>query len=239
MLEDDSQVIRLYKNDRYYFEANIVETLIYGFTERYNVIAEAAKENPAMLADITDASRERILYNKAFKGKRKPTSTDYYSVTVLTLILMYSSITGLSSIKRGTKPQKTGNRINYAVLLTSMKSWIEKVMGCILITVMQALIVFLFSKLILNANWGSQHWSDIWLVIVSEAIMAVSIGTCIGFTIKNEGLSVGIINLAIPIFVMLGGGYVPIDTMGEFFQKPSVISPVKWTNQAIFRGNIQ
>ena len=35
-------------------------------------------------------------------------------------------------------------------------------------------------------------------VIVSEAIMAVSIGTCIGFTIKNEGLSVGIINLAIP-----------------------------------------
>ena len=56
VLEDDSQVIRLYKNDRYYFEANIVETLIYGFTERYNVIAEAAKENPAMLADITDAS---------------------------------------------------------------------------------------------------------------------------------------------------------------------------------------
>lgn len=107
-------------------------------------------------------------------------------------------------------------------------------MGCILITVMQALVVFLFSKLILNANWGG-NIGVILAVIVSEAIMAVSIGTCIGFTIKNEGLSVGIINLAIPIFVMLGGGYVPIDTMGEFFQKLSVISPVKWTNQAIFR----
>jgi len=232
VLEDDSQVIRLYKNDRYYFEANIVETLIYGFTERYNVIAEAAKENPAMLADITDASGNEFYITRHLNEKRKPTSTDYYSVTMLTLILMYSSITGLSSIKR-EQNLKTGNRILCSPV-NKYEILIGKVMGCILITVMQALVVFLFSKLILNANWGG-NIGVILAVIVSEAIMAVSIGTCIGFTIKNEGLSVGIINLAIPIFVMLGGGYVPIDTMGEFFQKLSVISPVKWTNQAIFR----
>ena len=44
----------------------------------------------------------------------------------------------------------------------------------------------------------------------------------------------GIINVVIPVIVMLGGGYVPVDVMGEFFRKLSVISPVKWANQAIF-----
>ena len=86
-------------------------------------------------------------------GKRKPNSTDYYSVTVLTMIIMYSSITGLSSIRK-EKNLKTGNRI----LCSPAKKHeilIGKVMGCIVVTVIQALTVLLFSKLVLNAYWGT------------------------------------------------------------------------------------
>lgn len=232
LLKDNPRVIRLYKNNRYNFEANLVETLLNAFVERYNAISEIARENPAALADVMDETDKEFYYIKSLDGKRKPTSTDYYSVAILTMVLMYSSIAGMSSI-RMEKSLKTGNRI----LCSPVKKHeilIGKVMGCIMITILQSLMVFLFSKLILNAYWGD-NIGVIIAIIASEAILTVSFGTCIGFTIKNEGLSVGIINTVIPIIVMLGGGYVPLDTMGEFVQKLSVVSPIKWTNQAIFR----
>ena len=54
LLKDNPRVIRLYKNNRYNFEANLVETLLNAFVERYNAISEIARENPAALADVMD-----------------------------------------------------------------------------------------------------------------------------------------------------------------------------------------
>ena len=48
----------------------------------------------------------------------------------------------------------------------------------------------------------------------------------------------GILNTFIPVMVLLGGGYVPLEVMaqgGSFLYKLSDISPLKWINQSIFR----
>lgn len=59
LLKDNPRVIRLYKNNRYNFEANLVETLLNAFVERYNAISEIARENPL---------RWRMLWMKPIKN---------------------------------------------------------------------------------------------------------------------------------------------------------------------------
>jgi ABC-2 type transport system permease protein len=65
--------------------------------------------------------------------------------------------------------------------------------------------------------------------------MAISLGVVCAFLIKNDGAASGILNMLIPTVVFLGGGYVPLSTMGEGVSRLSVISPVKWTNEALFK----
>lgn len=65
--------------------------------------------------------------------------------------------------------------------------------------------------------------------------MAVSMGIGLSFIIKSESALTGLINTIIPIMVLLGGGYVPLEVLGKTMQRLSIISPVRWTNQALLR----
>lgn len=99
------------------------------------------------------------------------------------------------------------------------------------------LVVILFSKYVLNAYWGEHIWVVL-LVLISEVLMTISLGAGTAFALKNEGAAMGILNTFIPVMVLLGGGYVPLEVMaqgGSFLYKLSDISPLKWINQSIFR----
>jgi len=108
-------------------------------------------------------------------------------------------------------------------------------MGSIGITIIQGLTVLFFSKWVLNAYWGTNIMPII-AVVVSEAVMAVSVGVGVAFSIKREAITIGIINLVVPVMVALGGGYFPLEELGGILGKLSVISPVRWMNRAIFNA---
>ena len=230
--------LRLYKNETYNFEANFVESILLAFVGRYNAISELAKENPAYLKSIIKDQLSKSNFRKGFteimtlNRSRQPRAIDHYAVAILTMILMYSSLAGSSSIKN-EQNLKTGNRL----LCANVKKHellIAKVFGSIFVTMLQGSIVIIFSKYVLKAYWGS-HMGIILLIVLCETIMAVSIGTGIAFVIKNESVSSGIINTIIPVMVFLGGGYIPLDSFGSALLQLSTISPIKWINQSIFR----
>lgn len=231
LLKDDPQEIILYKNDRYYFEANLVEIILHSFVGKYNAISVVAAENPAMLETVMEDPEIDLLELKSLDRERQPSSMDYYSVTMLTMILFYSAMTGYWSVKN-EQNLKTGNRILCSPVHKS-EILTAKVMGSIIVTIIQGFLVLVFSRFVLNAYWGANIWPII-AVIISEAIMAVSVGVGIAFTVRNEAASSSILNTVIPIFVFFGGGYVPFEVLGEFLQKISVISPIRWMNMAIF-----
>jgi len=231
LLKDHPQEIILYKNNRYYFEANLVETMLRTFVEKFNVISAVASENPVMLEKALEEPKTGFTDVKLLNRERQPGSLDYYSVTMLTMILLYSSMTGYWSVKN-EQNCKTGNRmlcspINMREILAG------KTLGSITVTIIQAFLVLAFSRFVLNAYWGDNIWPVI-AVIVSEAIMAVSIGIGVAFAIRNEAASSAVLNTVIPVMVFFGGGYVPFEILGKALQKISVISPVRWTNRAIF-----
>lgn len=231
-IADNPVAINLYKNDRHAFNGTLVETILNSFLDTYSTMHVIAENNPKSLTNPLIPNTNNYVLIHSLDRNRQPGSLDYYAVTILTMILLYSAQTGLWGI-RSEVEGKTGPRILCAPvkrheLLTGI------IMGSILVTFIQGFIVLLFSRLILKAYWG-EHLPIVLLVILTYSIMAVSIGAALAMIFRKSEAGSGIINIIIPIFVFLGGGYVPLDFMNGMIKKMSVVSPVRWVNQGLFQ----
>ncbi len=232
LVEEGTGKVSFYKNARYNFEAGFVEGYINIFIQRYNVFAEIAKTNPAALSKAFEETGREYAKMASLDTKKQPRSIDYYSITMLTLILMYASLTGMYGIK-SEQNMKTGNRILCGPV-RKYEYLTGKVTGGVMVTIVQALIVILFSKYVMNANWGSDILT-ILVLVLAQSVMTISIGAGIAYLVSNEGAASGILNTIIPVIVLFGGGYTPLEQMGEAMVRISVFSPVRWVNNALFR----
>lgn len=232
LLSNNPEEIKVYKNERYGFSANLIQSVMTVFSERYGAIAEIYKHNPGIIGKLLSDRSMDYVKTVTLDRKKQPGSLDYYAVSMLTLILMYASLTGFWGVK-GEQNLKTVARILCSPV-RKPEYLVGKVLGCILVTLVQASVVIVFSKFILKANWGNDI-PTVMLLVISESIMVISMGTAIAFLIKNDGAASGLLNTVIPVVVFFGGGYVPLETMGPGIMRLSVASPLKWLNDAIFR----
>ncbi len=225
----------LYKNERRSFDASLLESSLNSFIKSYDSIAAIAAVNPAALArpEITEFDgTAKYVESRSLDKKRQPGSLDYYAVTMLTLILLYASLTGFWAI-RSEMEQRTAARMLCAPV-RGYELLTGKVIGCISVTVVQALAVILFSKLVLKAYWG-ENLLPVALVLLTYSIMTVSLGVAMAYVFRSGDAASGILNSIIPLLAFLGGAYVPLDIMSGFFTKIALMSPVNWTNTALFK----
>lgn len=226
----DSKIL-LYKNNSYDFEGSLVESVIRAFAQRYNAVASIADINPRALSGLdNDIASINLVKNTSLQGKREPCSMDYYAVSMLTLILMYSALTGLYSILDEVKTMDRVfcSPVNKNVILAG------KLIGYMLFSAVQIMFLIVFSKYVFNAYWGA-HIGIILLIALAESIMTMSFGMAMAFLIKDHNSSRSIVNLVIVVMGFLGGAYFPIDNIGKALQQVSSISPIKWINNSIFQ----
>jgi ABC-2 type transport system permease protein len=225
--------LELYKNDRNNsIEAGIVEIVITSIAQRYNLTYEIAKVNPMYVNKMNDTSKINFVNSIEFQGRKQPRAIDYYSITMITLIIMYASSVGAWSIKED-KLTKTGMRI-MASPVKKYEIMLGKLFGITIITVFQILTVFLFSKYLLRTYWGSDVLTVLG-IMMSEIIMVICLGIGIAFIIKDEHIMTSVLNIAIPLIVFFGGGYIPLEVINnKTINILSHFSPLKWTNIAIF-----
>jgi ABC-2 type transport system permease protein len=225
--------IQLYKNDKETLKAGLVESILDTYVQRYNSISEIAKLNPKVLTDIMQDTNTDFTAVNSVNKKAQPSSLDYYAVAMLTLIIMYGTNTGLYGIA-GEKNLKTRDRI----LASPVKKYeflVGKTLGGIFATTLQVIIVIAFSKYVLKTNWGEDIFT-IFLIVLSLIIMAISLGVGLGFIFKKENVASGILNFVIPVMCFLAGAYVPIEVIGNHtFESITYLSPLRWTNKAIFQ----
>lgn len=233
-IEVSESGIELYKNSGS-FKADLVEAALNSFLQRYNVMAGIARVNPAAAGKImAGGNNGAVDYVKVSSpgNNRQPGAMDYYAVTMLTLIIMYAAISGAFAIKN-ERTAKTADR-----LLCSPAGKHEiltgKTLGVLLVTFLQVLVVIVFSKYVLGANWGS-HMGTVLLLVAAEVVMAVSLGLGLALIIRSEATVMGFLNLIIPLIVFLGGGYVPIEGFNKTLLYLSGLSPLRWVNKSIFQ----
>lgn len=234
VVNEENNEIKLYENDRFNFQASFVEAIMETFVQRYNTIIEVAKINPKMVATITEnnSTMESYVSIKSIVANRTPSALDYYGVTMLTLIIMYSSMTGAFAVK-GEKLKNTVGRMLISPA-NKMEIFAGSTLGAVFTTIIQMAIVFLFSKYVLKVYWGN-NIGAILSIILSLIIMAVSWGIASGYMFKNSNAMDGFLNLLIPIMCFLGGAYINVSSFqNKIFIALTKLSPVKWVNSTIF-----
>ena len=222
--------IDMYRNRNSGFASGIVENAVESFLDSYAATSVIVRNDPAALAKVQQSGNTGQVRLTAIDRKKQPGSTDYYAVTMLTLILLYSSLTGFWSI-RSEADAKTGPRVLCAPV-QKYQFLTGKILGSISVTIIQAFVVLLFSKLVLKANWG-EDLLTVSVLVVTYSIMTVSLGAALAFMFRSAESANGLLNTAIPVFVFLGGGYVPLSVLGDQISKVSVISPVRWINMGL------
>jgi len=221
--------LEIYKNDKQAFKANLVEGVLDSFLQRYKALSQIAMVNPVVASRlINDQSNPNFVKLSPLGEQRNPKAMDYYAITMLTLIILYSSISGSHAIK-DEKTAKTMNRL----LCAPVKKYeilTGKILGALVITSLQVVVVILMSKFLLKTYWGN-HMGVILILLASEVAMAVSLGIGVAFLFKNER---GILNILIPLIAFFGGSYLPLEGFGKTMLLIAKFSPVGWVNKAIF-----
>ncbi len=225
--------IYVYENNVRAFNSQLVSTLLDTFVDKVNMIKEVSSKNPMALSKIKVDNSPNFVNAKTIDGKNSPRGIDYYAVTMLTMTILYGTAVGAMSIASEIK------RRTYKRLICSntspLKILFSKILASFLVIAFQSFLIYLFSKYILGTNWGNNKLALI-SVVASLIFMAVSAGVCIANTIKNEGVMSIIIYMFVPVLTFLGGGYIPLDTISsKMLNCVSNISPLKWSNDAIFK----
>lgn len=229
----DDKNIHIYENNVRAFNSQLVGSLLDTFVDKVNMTKEVASKNPMALSKIKVDSSADFINTKTIDGKASPRGIDYYAVTMMTMTILYGTAVGSMSIASEIK------RKTYKRLICSNTSFLKilfsKILASFLVIAFQSFLIYLFSKYILGTNWGNNKLALI-SVVASLIFMAVSAGVCISNTVKNEGVMAIIIYMFVPILTFLGGGYVPLEPIGsKILNSISNISPLKWSNDAIFK----
>lgn len=232
VFNENNKEIKLYKNDRYNFNASFIEGILNTFVQRYNVINEIAVVNPKVIPNIVKDDKANFVSLESLDKRHQPRAIDYYGVTMTTLIVMYAAMTA----GYGMNSERVRNTINrmFVSPLRKQEIFAGKVIGFLLITMIQIGVVVVFGKYVIKVNWGD-NIGIILAVLSAEIAMSISIGIAVSFFAKSEAAMTGILNLIIPITIFLGGGYVPIEQINsKVISGLSKISPVKWINDSMF-----
>lgn len=233
LFRNESDKIEFYKNDKNSFKADLIETLLRAFVQKFNIfsaineISETAEDKVLQYKDMSyEYTKEEPI-----QGSGVPSSKDYYSVSMITVIILFSMMTGAFAFK-GEKTTKTGIRI----AITPIKNYeviIGKILGSFISTAFQISILLLFTKYVLKTFWGPNIGSVV-ILLASEIVMATSAGMLLSFFVKNDMALLGVISGLANLFAFIGGGFIPIDSFNGVASIIAYSSPVKWNSQAIF-----
>lgn len=225
--------ITIFTRDSSGYNASFLQTIMKSFTQTFDVMTTVAQTHPEALQTMANTDTSQSFTRQVSLNRSKsPRAMDYYAITMLTLIIMYSSLAAMSTVVEDKR-----HRTLYRIFITPVKNHellISKGIGVIITTLCQVIFVFIIGKLFLGANWGEDLFS-VFLVILAEIVMMVSVGIGFAYLFKSHENAYALIQTLIPILVFLGGGYVNLDIfgVGGILSTMAYISPIKWINKTI------
>lgn len=189
-----------------------------------------AKKNPKDMMNLSESNVKEIL-SDATKNLRNSSSAEYYTFAELALIILFiSTITAQSTYKE--KELITINRIKLSKVSEQRLIFTKVFFGC-LIGIVQTILVWAYSSIFLNVNWGENTIKFI-LLYIALSLFASMGGVVLGIICKNSGTFSGILNGAIIVICALGGCYTPLYTItsSEVMATICKVSPIYWINIA-------
>lgn len=230
-VEITNKGIKLYESDQNSIEASIIQGMVTAFADKFNVVSAVEKVVPAQVGTaLANGSHKNFFKETSLNAAKQPGSMDYYAIAMTTMIALYGAM-GASFLIRGERLKRTADRL-VAAPITKAEIFIGKILGSILTSALCTIIVVLFSKYVFKCYWGD-HLGIVFLVLLSEILLATSFGLGVSYITKTEGASNAIIMVVIQLVAFFGGSYFPIqDSKGFDFTD---LSPLKWANDSVVK----
>ncbi|WP_135549070.1 ABC transporter permease [Paenibacillus cymbidii] len=211
--------------------SNILQGMLTVFADRYALAAAAFKESPAagqaVLASGGDGAQ--LVRETALDPEKQPGSIDYYAMAMTTMIALYAGMSA-SFLIQGERSRHTAVRLA-AAPVGKGSIFAGKVIGSTIINAIFVFVVMLFGKFVYQADWGD-HIGAVVAVLLSEVLLAVSLGLGASFLFKGESArSFMLIFTQIASFI--GGAYFPIAGASGWFAVLVNLSPLHWANTAL------
>lgn len=223
--DGEIKVIRSSYNN---YGATIVKSIVESYVNASNAIEATAIIGSFNPQFIRVGSIKRMPINSS---GRTPTSMDYYSVTMLAMMIMYGANYGINEIGKDYF-DSIGGRMK-AAPIKAYQLYIGKTLGVVSSLFMQAMIIILFTKYVFKVNWGDNILM-IMFIVFSLAMLSVGLGVMICMLSSSRRKAYSIISILVPVFTFISGGYVPIDNIGGILSKLKFLSPNYLTQRAIF-----
>ncbi|WP_211745622.1 ABC transporter permease [Paenibacillus sp. Marseille-Q4541] len=223
--------IKFYGSSKNTIESNIIQGILTIFADRYSLTTAAIQADPEIAQSIAISARPsgEFINETTLNRDKQPGSLDYYAIAMTTMIALYS-VTSASYLFRGERTRNTAIRLMAAPIYKS-DIFIGKIIGCTFINLLCVLVVLLFSKFVFGADWGT-HYGLIFLVLLTEVLLAVSLGLGLSFLFTGEG-SRAVVMIFTQVASFIGGAYFPIGDTEGFMSFLTNLSPLRWANTAL------
>ncbi len=161
----------------------------------------------------------------------RPGAMDYYAVTMLVMIIMYGSLYACFGM-RESYLAAAGRRIKSSPI-RGAEHYVGLVLANVVTVYLQVLVVLAFTRYAYNVNWGD-NLPLILLITFTLVLLSTGLGTLIGMVARNEMIAGGVLNVLIPAFTFIAGGYFKFTAPGPFFAALQHVSPNYLAQTAIF-----
>lgn len=231
LVEVTDQGIQLYENNANAIKGSLLKGMLKTFADKVNLATTVAKTDPGKVQDVlADSGQNNYVQETSINSYKEPHAMDYYAVAMTNLAAFFGMMSAVYLI-RGERQRKTDIRLS-AAPISKMEILSGKVLGGILTNVLCMLIIVLVSKWVFKASWGD-HLAVVFLVLLSEVILAVSLGVGISYMIKTDNTVNAITMVFVQVAAFFGGSYFPIDDVDSFGGIFTRLSPLYWANNAI------
>ena len=208
--------------------ASIFESILNEYAT-YETIAEY---NPKAFESLVKNKYDEYVVKTDVSGVRDITSSEYFTFAELALIIFYvSSIVGESVYKENYLT--TINRIRLSKVNESFLIGAKVLVG-IVISILQTLVIYVYSSKVLDVNWGENTFKFM-SMFLAFGIFASVIGAIIGLMAKNDSTVSGVLSIITIVICFLGGCYAPLSMVIGMspINKLIYLSPIYWINTAI------
>ena len=227
----DNNSITLYTKNPNNIKGLLVRTYSDVFAQQSNIIMTAMKEGKLSKA-LQGSSMKNYVKSEGIQGNPMPGAIGYYSIAMLTMIMMYGAIQTIE-IMHNEKEENTNLRLKCSPYSMN-RIFYAKVGVATVALIVQALILMLANTFVYSVSYRSII--AVLIALVPFALFCCGLGLIIyqlsGANVKS---SRGIVNLAIVLLVMFGGGYMPPEAMGRTMRQLIPYTPVGMLNKGLIQ----
>lgn len=206
----------------------MVKSIIDTYSSSANSFEALGKINAK---DFSFMQHSNISEESVTVSGKKPSAIDYYAITMLVMIIMYGSIYGNFAIDKSYY-SSVGNKIKSApVRLGSI--FLGEGIGVVVTIMLQVIVLLLVSNFAFGVNFGNSI-PIILLVSLSLSVLSTILGMFACMVTKKGLLGLALLNVLVPIFTFLSGGFVKVNFSG-IIGSIAKLTPNSLATNAIFK----